>query len=97
MDDRGTGAPARWWTARLARSQKPATYTCPLCRHRLHAMSDHMLIAPEGDTARRRHAHTECVLAARRAGRLPTLDEYRAATSGPRLSLLARLMRRGSD
>ncbi len=35
-----------------------------------------MLIAPEGDTTRRRHAHTECVLAARNAGRLPTKDEW---------------------
>jgi hypothetical protein len=36
-----------------------------------------MLIAPEGDTSARRHAHTECVLAARRAGRLATYDEWR--------------------
>ncbi len=36
-----------------------------------------MLIAPVGDTTRRRHAHTECVLAARKAGRLPTKDEWR--------------------
>jgi hypothetical protein len=43
------------------RSLKPATYTCPLCGQLLHAMSDHVLIAPEGDTSRRRHAHTECV------------------------------------
>jgi hypothetical protein len=24
-------------------------------------MSDHLLIAPEGDISKRRHAHTECV------------------------------------
>ena len=47
-------------------SQKPATYTCPFCERRLHAMSDHLLIAPEGDGERRRHAHRECVLAAKR-------------------------------
>ena len=47
------------------RSLKSATYTCPFCGELLHAMSDHVLIAPEGDTSRRRHAHTECV---RRAG-----------------------------
>jgi hypothetical protein len=35
-----------------------------------------MLIAPEGDGQRRRHAHTECVMAARRAGRLPSRDEW---------------------
>jgi hypothetical protein len=38
-------------------------------------MSDHMLIAPEGDASRRRHAHTECVVGARKAGRLPLRDE----------------------
>jgi len=47
------------------RSLKPATYRCPICGDLLHAMSDHMLIAPEGDTSRRRHAHVECVRAAR--------------------------------
>jgi hypothetical protein len=49
-----------------------------------------MLIAPEGDGERRRHAHTECVEAARRAGRLPTLDEWRR-TQPRRPSLLSRL------
>jgi hypothetical protein len=97
MSDRGTREPARWWAVRPAHSQKPATYTCPFCRHRLHAMSAHMLIVPEGDAARRRHAHAECVAAERGAGRLPTRDEYREATSGPHRSLLARLLRRGSD
>jgi len=56
---------AEWWAVRPVRSLKPATYTCPFCGELLHAMSDHLLIAPEGDTSRRRHAHTECV---RRAG-----------------------------
>ena len=43
-----------------------------------------MLIAPEGDTSRRRHAHTRCVLAARRQGRLPTRDEWlKAHRPGP--------------
>jgi hypothetical protein len=50
-----------------------------------------MLIAPEGDGERRRHAHTECVVAARRAGRLPTLDEWRR-TQPRRPSLLSRLL-----
>jgi len=68
---------ARWWAIRGAQNLKPATYRCPLCGRHLHAMSEHMLIAPEGDSSRRRHAHTPCVSAARRAGRLPTYDEWR--------------------
>jgi hypothetical protein len=44
----------------------------------LHATSDHLLIAPEGDTSQRRHAHTECVKAARDAGRFPLYDDWRA-------------------
>jgi hypothetical protein len=32
-------------------------------------MSDHVLISPEGDTSRRRHAHLECVAAANLPGR----------------------------
>jgi hypothetical protein len=67
---------ARWWAVRPARSRRAATYRCPLCGYRLHAMSDHMLIAPEGDADRRRHAHTECVLAARERGRLPLREEW---------------------
>lgn len=61
--------PAEYWTIRPARSRKPATYRCPLCGYRLHAMSDHVLIAPEGDMSRRRHAHAECVAAAKLPGR----------------------------
>ena len=68
----------RWWTVRPVRSGKAATYRCPLCDLRLHAMSDHVLIAPEGDGERRRHAHRECVLAARAEGRLPLEDEWKA-------------------
>jgi len=74
--------PAKWWTVRRAQNRKPATYTCPLCGRYLPALSEHVLIAPEGDASRRRHAHTECVVAARRAGRLPTRDEWRAAERG---------------
>ena len=82
----------RWWAFRRAESLKPATYRCPFCDERLHAGSAHVLIAPEGDAARRRHAHTECVERARREGRLPTYDEWRATQ--PRRSLLARLLGR---
>jgi hypothetical protein len=52
-----------------------------------------MLIAPEGDTRRRRHAHTECVVAARRRGQLLMKDEWQR--SQPRRpSLWARLLGR---
>jgi len=69
----------RWWSVRPAQSRKPATYTCPFCGEYLPAMSEHMLVLPEGDAGRRRHAHAACVLAARRAGRLPSRDEWLAA------------------
>jgi len=72
---------ARWWTLRRAQNLKPATYRCPLCGEFLHAMSDHVLVAPEGDTSRRRHAHEECVRTARREGQLPTQDEWKARSS----------------
>jgi hypothetical protein len=60
--------PAEWYSIRPVRSRKPATYRCPLCGYHLHAMSDHVLISPEGDTSRRRHAHFECVAAANLPG-----------------------------
>jgi hypothetical protein len=40
-------------------------------------MSDHVVIAPEGDVNRRRHAHTECVVDACKAGTFRTYDEWR--------------------
>jgi hypothetical protein len=67
---------ARWWSVRRAQSRKPATYTCPFCGQYLPAMSEHMLVLPEGDAGRRRHAHTACVQAARRQGRLRSRDEW---------------------
>ena len=87
---------AAWWEVRRAHSRKPATYRCPLCGLRLHAMSEHLLIAPEGDLERRRHAHRECVEAARLAGRMPSIDEWRATQPRPP-SLLSRLFRRGGS
>jgi len=68
--------PAAWWSIRRAQNRKPATYRCPLCGEYLPALSEHVLIAPEGDAARRRHAHTTCALRARRAGRLPTHEDW---------------------
>ena len=87
---------ARWWTARRAQNRKPATYRCPLCGNLLPALSEHMLIVPEGDGSRRRHAHTECVIRARHAGHLPTREEWDRAQPGwePKPTLWGRL--RGS-
>jgi hypothetical protein len=85
-------AQAQWYVVRRAASTKPATYRCPLCGKLLPALSEHLLVVPEGDPSRRRHAHGECVLKARRAGRLPLREEVEP----PRPGLLARLRRRGS-
>jgi hypothetical protein len=80
---------ADWWSVRRVSSGKPATYRCPLCGYRLHAMSDHVLIAPEGDMSRRRHAHAECVAAAKLTS---YADWRRSRPRGP--GLLTRLLRR---
>jgi len=53
-----------------------------------------MLIAPEGDTRRRRHAHTECVLQARARGQLVLRDEWLRAQ--PRRPSVWRRLRRGA-
>ena len=76
---------------RTAAGRRPATYTCPLCRRRLPALSQHMLVLPDGDAARRRHAHTACVMKARRLGRLPLREEVEPRRPG----WLARLLGRG--
>ncbi len=68
---------------RRAQNRKPATYRCPFCGKNLPALSEHVLVAPEGDAGRRRHAHTTCVLAARKAGRLPTEEEWRRTQPRP--------------
>ncbi len=82
---------ARWYAVRPAANRKPATYRCPLCGGMLPALSEHMLITPEGDASRRRHAHSACVMAARRQGRLPLREDVEPAAPG----LLSRLFRRG--
>jgi hypothetical protein len=82
---------ARWYAVRPAANRKPATYVCPVCGKLLPALSEHMLVVPEGDPSRRRHAHTACVVKARRAGALPMRDEIEPRRPG----LLARLLRRG--
>ena len=78
---------ARWYTVRPAANRKPATYRCPLCGSYLPALSQHMLVLPEGDGTRRRHAHAACVARARKAGRLP----FREDIEPPRPGWLARL------
>jgi hypothetical protein len=83
----------RWWAVRRAHSLKPATYTCPFCNGRLHAMSEHLVIAPEGDAGRRRHAHVECVAKARKAGTFKTYDDWREP-GRPRFGLRRYLRRR---
>jgi hypothetical protein len=90
----------RWWEVRRAQNLKPATYRCPLCGRHLPAPSEHMLMFPEGDRSHRRHAHTDCVLAARRAGKLPTKQEW--LKTQPRQPsawhrLVARLTRREGE
>jgi hypothetical protein len=98
-----TGLNARWYSVRRAQNRKPATYRCPLCGGLLPALSEHMLITPEGDSARRRHAHSACVLNARKAGRLPTREEWEATQPtpprprGPLTRLRAALARRSSS
>lgn len=75
--------PVRWWSMRPAQNRKPATYRCPFCDRYLPALSEHVLIAPEGNKERRRHAHTKCVMAARQAGELPTEEEWRRTQPRP--------------
>ena len=82
---------ARWYAVRPAANRKPATYRCPLCGGMLPALSDHMLVHPEGDGSRRRHAHSACVMSARKQGRLPLREEVEPQPGG----LLTRLFRRG--
>jgi hypothetical protein len=84
---------APWWTVRPAANRKPSTYRCPICGHHLPALSEHMLIAPEGDSRRRRHAHTECVMRARRDGALRLREDW-LATQPQAPSLWDRLRRR---
>lgn len=81
---------ARWYTIRPAHNRKPATYRCPLCGNHLPALSEHMLVVPEGDASRRRHAHSACVMAARRDGRLPFRDEVEPRKPGPLRRLFQR-------
>ena len=42
-----------------------------------------MLVLPEGDADRRRHAHTACAIQARERGLLPSRDEWLATLKAP--------------
>ncbi len=77
-------AEARWWDMRPAQSRQPKTYTCPLCHQRLFSMNPNTLLSPEGDRERRRHAHTECVAAQRKAGKLLTRSEWERSLRPPK-------------
>jgi hypothetical protein len=81
---------ASWYAIRPAANRKPATYRCPLCGGMLPALSEHMLVTPEGDSSRRRHAHSACVMAARKQGRLPLREDVEPPPPG----LVSRLFRR---
>jgi hypothetical protein len=84
----------RWWDVRRAHNTKPVTYRCPFCGKQLSAMSEHVLLRPEGRGEGRRHAHTACAAAARRAGRMPSRSEWQA-TQPRRPSWWRRLLDRG--
>lgn len=92
----GKPAETRWWEFRTAQNMKPSTYRCPLCGELLPSLSAHMLLFPEGDHGRRRHAHSACVMRARAEGRLPTREEWERAQPGwePPRSLWQRLRHR---
>lgn len=92
MSRRRTLVKVDWYQVRRARSNKPATYTCPFCARKLPAFSEHVLIRPLGQGEGRRHAHLQCVLRAREKGRLPSRDEWLAARH--RGNWLTRLFRR---
>jgi hypothetical protein len=85
----------RWWNLRRAQNLKPATYRCPLCGKHLPSLSEHMLITPEGDSTRRRHAHTACVIRERQAGRLRTREEWIRTQLRPPGLLKRLISRRG--
>ncbi|HEU4974783.1 MAG TPA: hypothetical protein VFT50_06800 [Baekduia sp.] len=93
----GSGRPAfadaRWYAIRRAQSTKPATYRCPICGGFLPALTEHVLVLPEGDAGRRRHAHTACVARRRATGRLPSRDEWRRTQPRPP-SAVSRLLSR---
>jgi hypothetical protein len=71
---------SRWWSVRPAQNLTSASYVCPFCDGMLQATSAHVLVTPEGDLSKRRHAHTQCVDAARKRGELTLEEEWRKRT-----------------
>jgi hypothetical protein len=69
----------RWWDMRPAQGRQAKAYTCPICHGLLLAMNSNTLLFPEGDHERRRHAHTSCVVAQRKAGKMLTRAEWERA------------------
>jgi hypothetical protein len=59
-------------------------------------MSEHVVVAPDGDVDRRRHAHLECVRAEREAGRFPLYEDVKSDEGGRVRRLLRGLRRRPS-
>ena len=57
---------ADWWTIRRRARTPSRQHRCPLCGYRLHAMSPHVLIAPEGDTTAAARTRRVCRRRARR-------------------------------
>ena len=85
-----------WWETRPAQGTQPKTYICPFCHRQLLAMNPNTLVFPEGDRSRRRHAHTACVAAERRAGRLLSKREWERSQrpgGGARRTWWRRLLR----
>lgn len=72
-------AQPRWWDIRPAQGRQAKTYTCPICHGMFLAMVPNVLLFPEGDRERRRHAHVDCVARQRRAGTLLTREEWQRA------------------
>jgi hypothetical protein len=83
----------KWWAIRHAENLKPVTYVCPFCEELLPALKPHVLVLPEGDVRRRRHAHAECAMAEKRAGRLPSREQYES-TQPSRPGRFSRLLQR---
>jgi len=69
----------RWWDMRPAQGRQAKAYTCPICHRVVLAMTPNTLLFPEGDHERRRHAHTACVVAQRKAGTMLTRAEWERA------------------
>ena len=82
---------ARWYAIRRAgrRSRRRTAARCAAATCRRSASTCSW--CPRATRSRRRHAHTKCVMRARKAGRLPLREEVEPRRPG----IFARLLRRG--